>query len=121
MINLDAESVSFKATQFNTMQLQDNESDLEAILNFKEPTFIFGRDSNDNSREWISSGLKGTEFMTYIHRYADQKITIYTLENSNVRIYKGGTEGPVTFSKNTGESLHVSCFETGKWSVVAHI
>tara|TARA_Y100000589_G_C27053167_1_gene588194 strand:- start:190 stop:972 length:783 start_codon:yes stop_codon:yes gene_type:complete len=30
--------------------------------------------------------------MTYIHRYADQKITIYTLENSNVRIYKGGTE-----------------------------
>ena len=92
LINLNAESVSFKATQFNTMQLPDNESDLETILNFKEPTFIFGRNSNDNSREWISSGLKGTEFMTYIHRYADQKITIYTLENSNVRIYKGGTE-----------------------------
>ena len=40
--------------------------------------------------------------------------------NGSELIYKGGTEGPVSFSKNTGESLHVSCFATGKWSVVAH-
>jgi len=93
IVNLSADGVSFKATQFNTIQLPDNESDLETILNFKEPTFVWGRsNANSNSREWISKALKGKEFMTYIYRDNNQTITIYTLENSNVRIYKGGTE-----------------------------
>jgi hypothetical protein len=92
LVNLNAETVSFKATINNTLQLPDNESDLGTLLNFKEPTFILGRDSNDNSREWISSDLKGNEFMTYIYRDDDQKLTIYALENSNIKIYKGGTE-----------------------------
>ena len=92
LINLNAETVSFKATINNTLQLPDNESDLGTLLNFKEPTFILGRDSKNNSREWISSDLKGNEFMTYIYRDDNQKLTIYALENSNIKIYKGGTE-----------------------------
>ena len=30
--------------------------------------------------------------MTYIYRDDDQKLTIYALENSNIKIYKSGTE-----------------------------
>jgi len=93
IVNLSADGVSFKATQFNSIQLSDNESNLGNLLTFKEPTFVWGRsNANSNSREWISKALKGKEFMTYIYRDDNQTITIYTLENSNVRIYKGGTE-----------------------------
>jgi hypothetical protein len=35
-------------------------------------------------------------------------------------IYKAGVAGVVGINKNTGESIHVICAETGKWSVVAH-
>ena len=35
LINLNAETVSFKATINNTLQLPDNESDLGTLLNFK--------------------------------------------------------------------------------------
>jgi hypothetical protein len=89
---LNAETVSFKATINNTLQLPDNESDLVTLLNFNELTFILGRNSKNNSREWISSDLKDNEFMTYIYRNDNQKLTIYALENSNIKIYKGGIE-----------------------------
>jgi len=92
LINLNAETVSFKATINNTLQLPDNESDLVTLLNFNELTFILGRNSKNNSREWISSDLKDNEFMTYIYRNDNQKLTIYALENSNIKIYKGGIE-----------------------------
>ncbi len=89
---MNAETVSFKATINNTLQLPDNESDLVTLLNFNELTFILGRNSKNNSREWISSDLKDNEFMTYIYRNDNQKLTIYALENSNIKIYKGGIE-----------------------------
>ena len=35
-------------------------------------------------------------------------------------LYKAGVAGPVGISKNTGEAIHVICFESGKWTIVAH-
>ena len=35
LINLNADSVSFKATIYNTLQLPDNESDLGTLLNLR--------------------------------------------------------------------------------------
>ena len=90
IVNLSADGVSFKATQFNSIQLSDNESNLGNLLTFKEPTFVWGRsNANSNSREWISKALKGKEFISYIYRDNNQKITIYSLDNTSINIYKG--------------------------------
>ncbi|MCH2288402.1 MAG: Ig-like domain-containing protein, partial [SAR324 cluster bacterium] len=90
IVNLSADGVSFKATQFNSIQLSDNESNLGNSLTFREPTFVWGRsNANSNSREWISKALKGKEFISYIYRDNNQKITIYSLDNTSINIYKG--------------------------------
>jgi hypothetical protein len=41
--------------------------------------------------------------------------------NGSETINSGSSTGNVTYSKNTGESIHVVCYETGKWTVVAHV
>jgi len=41
--------------------------------------------------------------------------------NGSETINSGSSTGNVTYSKNTGESIHVVCYETGKWTVVSHV
>ena len=71
---------------------------------------------------YLPAAVTGMEYIiTYGTAQSNLSGKAFSVDASGSQlIYKGGTEGPVTFSKNTGESLHVSCFETGKWSVVAH-
>ena len=68
--------------------LDDNISNIGAKLFFKDPTFVWGRDNYSGSREWISTAIRGTNFMNYIYRDDPQIITIYSFDNTSVSIFK---------------------------------
>ena len=91
---------------------------------------VIKTDTIDPTQLGAATGLKlylpaAVTGMEYIITYGTEQSNLsgkaFSVDaNGSELIYKGGTEGAVAFSKNTGESLHVICFATGKWSVVAH-
>ena len=46
--------------------------------------------------------------------------TVKILGGSDI-IYSGSSTGNITYAKNLGESIHIVCYASAKWSVVAHV
>jgi Cft2 family RNA processing exonuclease len=63
--------------------------------------------------------------MEYIVVYdAGQNIgstAVQLTANGSDTIYSGSSTGNITYAKNLGESIHIVCYASAKWSVVAHV
>ena len=69
-------------------------------------------------------GIAGMEFIVTlgVHTLNLGNLTLRLIANGSDIIYNGANAVTnITYAKNIGESIHLVCFETNKWSVVSHV
>ena len=109
-------------TGINTVDLQGY-SKIQNIL--LDPMFNpAGFPSATSLNVKLPVAVAGMEFIVTLgtHSMNLGNLTLKLIANGSDIIHNGANAvSNVTYAKNTGESIHVICFEANKWSVVAHV